>query len=152
MLCAHAQLSAPSSLALGWLTAVPATVLRRRVEAMASVIVQPPCYVKLDQQTSRDDRGDERDSPLFSLETDDSLSPGGYRQVSGFRKTSTFLPLHGPARKVRQLYMRRSRLCTNGFALLDQAALPMIAISAVGWMLFVLSFGIYRNRYMLYSS
>lgn len=25
----------------------------------------------------------------------------------------------------------------------------MIAISAVGWMLFVLSFGIYRNRYIL---
>lgn len=68
---------------------------------MASVVVQPPCYVKLDQQTPRDDRGDERDSPLFSLEMDDSPSPGGYRQVSGFRKTSTFLPLHGPARKVR---------------------------------------------------
>ena len=86
---------------------------------MASVIVQPPCYVKLDQQTLRDDRGaDERDSPLFSLEMDDSLSPGGYRQVSGFRKTSTFFPLHGPARKVRQLFMRCSRLCTNGVALL----------------------------------
>ena len=25
----------------------------------------------------------------------------------------------------------------------------MIAISAVGWMLFVLSFGIYRNRYII---
>ena len=38
-------------------------------------------------------------------------------------------------------------LVIDTYTFFTQAALPMIAFSAVGWILFALSFGIYRNRY-----